>query len=209
MLKTDKIIIVEGRYDKIKLSSIIDAVIIETEGFGIFKDKHKQKMLRRLSETKQIVILTDSDSAGFVIRNFISGFIPKDRIINAYIPDVYGKEKRKPLASKEGKLGVEGISPRVLRDALEKAGVLCETEEKKHDPITKQDLYSDGLSGGHESSKKRAMLLKYLDLPSNMTVNAMLDIMNVFMSYDDYKTALSRCTKEDNNEIILQNRARI
>ena len=205
MLKTDKIIIVEGRYDKIKLSSIIDAVIIETEGFGIFKDRNKQKMLRRLSETKQIVILTDSDSAGFVIRNFISGFIPKDRIINAYIPDVYGKEKRKTLASKEGKLGVEGISAQVLRDSLEKAGVVCGTEEKKHSPITTQDFYSDGLSGGHDSSRKRAMLLKYLDLPSNMTVNAMIDIMNVFMSYDDYKNALSACMQEDNNE----NRARL
>ncbi len=197
MLRSDKIIIVEGRYDKIKLSSVIDAVIIETEGFGIFKDKQKQKMLRRLSETKQIVILTDSDSAGFVIRNFISGFIPKDRIINAYIPDVYGKEKRKLTGSKEGKLGVEGISADILKDALEKAGVLCDYEEEKQRPLTKQDLYSDGLSGGKNSAAKRAMLLKYLDLPEKMTVNAMLDIMNSFMTYDDYKYALSQCIKED------------
>ncbi len=197
MLKTDKIIIVEGRYDKIKLSSVIDAVIIETEGFGIFKDKKKQKMLRRLSETKQIVILTDSDSAGFVIRNFIGGFIPKDRIINAYIPDIYGKEKRKPSHSKEGKIGVEGISADILKDALEKAGVLCEYEEEKHNPVTKQDLYSDGLSGGRNSAAKRALLLKYLDLPEKMTVNAMLDIMNCFMTYDDYKYALSQCGKEE------------
>lgn len=197
MLKTDKIIIVEGRYDKIKLSSVIDAVIIETEGFGIFKDKQKQKMLRKLSETKQIVILTDSDSAGFVIRNFISGFIPKDRIINAYIPDVYGKEKRKLSHSKEGKLGVEGISADLIRGSLEKAGVLCGYEEKKHAPVTKHDLYLDGLSGGKNSAAKRARLLKYLDLPEKMTVNAMLDIMNCFMTYDDYTTALSQCFKEE------------
>ena len=146
MLRTDKIIIVEGRYDKIKLSSIIDAVIIETEGFGIFKDKQKQKMLRKLSDSKQIVILTDSDSAGFVIRNFISGFIPKDRIINAYIPDVYGREKRKQNFSKEGKLGVEGIDADIIRDSLEKAGVTISVETEKRKTITKQDFYSDGLS---------------------------------------------------------------
>lgn len=198
MLKTDKIIIVEGRYDKIKLSSIIDAVIIETEGFGIFKDKQKQKMLRKLSESKQIVILTDSDSAGFVIRNFISGFIPKDRIINAYIPDVYGREKRKQNYSKEGKLGVEGIDADIIRSSLEKAGVTISVETEKSKPVTKQDLYIDGLSGGENSALKRAALLKYLDLPERMTVNAMLEIMNSFMTYDDYKNALSECEKEEN-----------
>ena len=117
MLKTDKIIVVEGRYDKIKLSSLIDAVIIETEGFSIFKDKEKQKLLRKLAENKEIVVLTDSDSAGFVIRNFIGNIVPHNKIINAYIPDVYGKEKRKAVSSKEGKLGVEGVSADIIREA--------------------------------------------------------------------------------------------
>lgn len=191
MLKTDRIIIVEGKYDKIKLSSIIDAVIIETDGFGIFKDKQKQKLLRMLAEKKGLVILTDSDSAGFTIRNFICGFVPKDRIINAYIPDVYGKERRKEAPSKEGKLGVEGICPEIIKAALEQAGVLCdESNHTQKRLVTKTDFYLDGLTGGADSKTKRLSLLKYLSLPEKMTTNALIDIINSFMTYDDYKNAV-------------------
>ncbi len=191
MLKTDRIIIVEGKYDKIKLSSIIDAVIIETDGFGIFKDKQKQKLLRMLADKKGLVILTDSDSAGFTIRNFICGFVPKDKIINAYIPDVFGKEKRKDVPSKEGKLGVEGISPSLIKEALDKAGVLCDEDnltEKR--VVTKTDFYLDGLTGGADSKEKRLALLKELSLPERMTTNALIEIINSFMTYDDYKNAI-------------------
>lgn len=191
MLKTDRIIIVEGKYDKIKLSSIIDAVIIETDGFGIFKDKQKQKLLRMLADKKGLVILTDSDSAGFTIRNFICGFVPKDKIINAYIPDVFGKEKRKDVPSKEGKLGVEGISPSLIKEALDKAGVLCDEDnltEKR--VVTKTDFYLDGLTGGAGSKEKRLALLKELSLPERMTTNALIEIINSFMTYDDYKNVI-------------------
>ncbi|MCQ2471715.1 MAG: DUF4093 domain-containing protein [Clostridia bacterium] len=195
MLKTDKIIVVEGKYDKIKLSSIIDAVIIATDGFSIFKDKEKQKFLRKLSEKKEIVILTDSDSAGFVIRNFLSGILPKSKIINAYIPDIFGKEKRKIEASKEGKLGVEGVPAEIIKDALQKAGVLISEENENKKLVTKQDFYSDGLTGGADSKEKRLRLLKHLDLPQKMTTNSMIEIINTFMSYDDYKKAVEEIEK--------------
>ena len=191
MLKTDRIIIVEGKYDKIKLSSIIDAVIIETDGFGIFKDKQKQKLLRMLADKKGLVILTDSDSAGFTIRNFICGFVPKEKIINAYIPDVFGKERRKDTPSKEGKLGVEGVSSSLIKEALEKAGVLCSEDnlsEKR--VVTKTDFYLDGLTGGNDSKEKRLALLNYLSLPERITTNALIEIINSFMTYEDYKNAV-------------------
>lgn len=188
MIKVNRIIIVEGKYDKIKLSSMIDGIIIETEGFGIFKDKDKQKLIRKLAESKGIVILTDSDSAGFVIRNFITSIVPKEYITNVYIPDIYGKEKRKESASKEGKLGVEGVSVEILKDAFNKAGIGTSqsksTEKKK---ITLNDFFDDGLTGGAESKKKRTALLKSLDLPERMSTKAMLDILNTFITYDEYK----------------------
>ena len=191
MLKTDRIIIVEGKYDKIKLSSIIDAVIIETDGFGIFKDKQKQKLLRMLADKKGLVILTDSDSAGFTIRNFICGFVPKEKIINAYIPDVFGKERRKEAPSKEGKLGVEGVSSSLIKEALEKAGVLCSEDNLTEKRIvTKTDFYLDGLTGGNDSKEKRLALLNYLSLPEKMTTNALIEIINSFMTYEDYKNAV-------------------
>lgn len=188
MIKVDKIIIVEGKYDKIKLSSMIDGIIIETEGFGIFKDKDKQRLIRKLAETKGIVILTDSDSAGFVIRNFITSIVPKEYITNVYIPDIYGKEKRKESASKEGKLGVEGVSIEILKDAFNKAGIgVSQSEAKERKKITLNDFFDDGLTGGAESKKKRTVLLKKLDLPERMSTKAMLDILNAFITYDEYK----------------------
>lgn len=199
MIKVDKIIVVEGKYDKIKLSSVIEGVIIETEGFGIFKDKEKQKLLRKLAELKGLVIMTDSDSAGFVIRSFISSIIPNEYITNAYIPDISGKEKRKDAPSKEGKLGVEGVDTQVIINALSQAGVFCSvTEEKNTRVVTKGDLFDDGLSGTNESKLKRLKLLKYLDLPERLSSNAMLKIINSFMTYEDYKDAVNK-----SSEVVL------
>jgi ribonuclease M5 len=188
MIKIDKVIIVEGRYDKIKLSSMIDGIIIETEGFGIFKDKDKQKLIRKLAETKGIAILTDSDSAGFVIRNFITSIVPKEYITNVYIPDIYGKEKRKDSPSKEGKLGVEGISSEILKEAFKKAGIgVSQSETNERKKITLNDFFDDGLTGDTQSKRKRTDLLKKLDLPERMSTKAMLDILNTFITYDEYK----------------------
>lgn len=188
MIKIDKVIIVEGRYDKIKLSSMIDGIIIETEGFGIFKDKDKQKLIRKLAETKGIAILTDSDSAGFIIRNFITSIVPKEYITNVYIPDIYGKEKRKDSPSKEGKLGVEGISAEILKEAFKKAGIgVSQSETNERKKITLNDFFDDGLTGDTQSKRKRTDLLKKLDLPERMSTKAMLDILNTFITYDEYK----------------------
>lgn len=188
MIKVDQVVIVEGRYDKIKLSSIIDGIIIETEGFGIFKDKDKQRLIRKLAEKKGIVILTDSDSAGFVIRNFITSIVPKDHITNVYIPDIYGKEKRKSEASKEGKLGVEGVSADVIANAFEKAGIgVSESVKSERREITLNDFYDDGLTGSADSKAKRQRILIKLDLPEKMSTKAMLDILNLFLTYEDYK----------------------
>lgn len=188
MIKIDKVIIVEGRYDKIKLSSMIDGIIIETEGFGIFKDKDKQKLIRKLAETKGIAILTDSDSAGFVIRNFIASIVSKEYITNVYIPDIYGKEKRKDSPSKEGKLGVEGVSAEILKEAFKKAGIsVSQSETNERKKITLNDFFDDGLTGDTQSKRKRTDLLKKLDLPERMSTKAMLDILNTFITYDEYK----------------------
>lgn len=191
MIKVEQVIIVEGRYDKIKLSSIIDGIIIETEGFGIFKNKEKQKLIRRLAEKKGIVILTDSDSAGFVIRNFITSIVPKEYITNVYIPDIFGKEKRKAEASKEGKLGVEGVSVDVLISAFQKAGIgVSDSEKSEKREITLNDFYDDGLTGASDSKAKRVALLKALELPERMSTKAMLEILNTFLTYEEYKKLL-------------------
>lgn len=191
MIKIDRAVIVEGRYDKIKLSSILDTVIIETEGFGIFNNKEKQKLIRKLADTKGILILTDSDSAGFKIRSFIKGIVPAEQIKHAYIPDIFGKEKRKTEPSKEGKLGVEGVKKELIIESLQKAGVFCEettTQEKRE--ITKLDLYEDGLSGRENSDELRKKLLLHLDLPERLTSNALVQILNTFLTYDEYKKAI-------------------
>ena len=191
MIKIDRVVIVEGRYDKIKLNSILDAVIIETEGFGIFNNKEKQKLIRKLARTKGLLILTDSDSAGFKIRSFIKGIVPEEQIKHAYIPDIAGKEKRKTEPSKEGKLGVEGVDVRIIVDALERAGVLCEeVPVTKKREITKLDLYEDGFSGRQNSDALRKKLLKHLDLPERLTSNALVQILNTFLTYEEYKKAV-------------------
>ena len=187
MIKLTMPVIVEGKYDIIKLSNIIDGLIIKTDGFGIFKDKEKQKLLRRLAGEKGIIVLTDSDSAGFMIRNFISSVVPKDKIINVYIPDVFGKEKRKAEAGKEGKLGVEGMKEEILLEAFRKAGVFCEQNEStQRRLITNLDLYEWGLSGKSDSKKKRQALLKSLALPERMSTSSLVKILNTFVTYEEF-----------------------
>ena len=187
MIKLDRPVIVEGKYDIIKLSGIIDSLIIKTDGFGIFKDKEKQALLRRLAKEKGIIVLTDSDSAGFLIRNFINSTIPKDKITHVYIPDVFGKEKRKNEASKEGKLGVEGISEQILLDAFAKAGVLAtESEKEERRLITDIDLYEYGLTGRENSSEKRKLLLKKLALPERLSTSSLVKMLNTFVTYEEF-----------------------
>ena len=195
MIQIKQAVIVEGKYDKIKVSNILDTLLLETDGFGIFKDKNKQKLIRRLAETRGILILTDSDSAGFTIRSFLNGIAPKEQRINVYIPDIFGKEKRKSEPSKEGKLGVEGVKSDVIIDALKKAGVKFDVDAespKKTQPVTKTDLFLDGLSGGKDSAEKRARLLKQLDLPEHLSSNSMLKLINSFMDFDDYKREIQK-----------------
>lgn len=196
MIKLTQAVIVEGKYDKIRLESLLDATIIPTDGFAIFKDKEKQKLIRRLAEKNGILILTDSDSAGFKIRSFLGGSIPKERVTHAYIPDVLGKERRKTEPSKEGKLGVEGMRTQALIDALEKAGVLCEQTQEKARAVEVIDLYEDGLSGRENSQEKKATLLKYLDLPQRLSTSAFLQLINTFMTYEEYKQAVKACFEE-------------
>lgn len=181
MIKIREAIVVEGRYDKNTLSQIVDAPILETSGFGIMKDREQLELLRRVAATRGLIVFTDSDGAGFVIRNFLKGAIPAENMKHAYIPDVYGKERRKSAPGKEGKLGVEGMSSEVIIHALRQAGATIEGETTTHTigNITKQDLMDLGLSGGKDSSQKRKILLKKLQLPENMSSNAMLQALNL------------------------------
>ena len=192
-LKLDRPLIVEGRYDKSKLASFLDGVIITTGGFDIFRDHKRLEMIRTLAKEKGIIILTDSDVAGFRIRSYLKGAIPQERIINAYIPDVYGKEKRKAVPSKEGKLGVEGIDAGVLIDVLRRAGVLFEDEEQtaqEGERLTKLDLYELGLSGGMDSAAKRRKLLHRLGLPENMAQNSMVGVLGAQYTAGELKEIL-------------------
>lgn len=198
MIKIKEAIIVEGKYDKIKLSSIIDGLIIETNGFRIFKDKNKVEFLRKLADTRGILVFTDSDSAGFLIRNHISSIIPKDKIKHAYIPDIYGKEKRKNKYSKEGKLGVEGVPQEVIINSLKNANVLYSLSEpacKEKREITKLDLYNWGLSGKDNSLKLRRKFLKQLNLPEHLSVNSLLKVLNSIMTYDELKLEIDKLSK--------------
>lgn len=182
LIKLKQAVVVEGKYDKIKLSSIIDAVIIETNGYGIFKDREKLELIRYYSKKTGIVIMTDSDSAGFKIRNFIRGAVKDGNIINVYIPDIFGKEKRKEKPSCEGKIGVEGMNRKIILDSLEKAGIMnCEEIAENHDRITKTDLFELGLSGCDNSSEMRKILLKRLELPQLLSASSMLDVLNTMM----------------------------
>ena len=186
MVKIKEAIVVEGRYDKNTLSQIVDAPILETSGFGIFKDKAQMRLLRRIAEVRGLIVFTDADGAGFVIRNHIKSAIPGKYLKHAYTPDVFGKERRKAAPGKEGKLGVEGMPREVILEALRKAGATIEGEGglSSH-RITKQDLMELGLSGGADASMKRLALLKKLNLPEHMSPNAMLQALNLLYSLDE------------------------
>lgn len=187
MHKIREVILVEGRYDKNTLSQLVDAVILETSGFGVFNDKEKQKLLRTLAEARGLIVLTDSDGAGFVIRNFVKGCVDPALVKHAYIPDIFGKERRKATPSKEGKLGVEGMRPEVLLDALRRAGATIDGESAAPEKtITKADLYARGLSGRDDSAKKRKALMKKLDLPEHLSATALLDVLNALMSREEF-----------------------
>ena len=187
MRKIREVVVVEGRYDKNTLSQVVDAVILETSGFGIFNDREKRKLLQTLAEKRGLIVLTDSDGAGFLIRNHIKGFVDPSLVKHAYIPDIPGKERRKARASREGKLGVEGMRPQVLLDALTRAGATFEDEsnvQTSSPRITKADLYALGLSGGAESARKRVELQRELELPERLSADALLDVLNALMDRD-------------------------
>lgn len=184
MLNIREAIIVEGKYDKIKLSSVVNTVIISTDGFGVFANKAKQELIKRLAKEKGIIILTDSDRAGFIIRNFICGIVDNKYIKHAYIPQINGVERRKSEGSKDGFLGVEGIDNKTIENAIRFSAKTKAENDKKL--ITKKDLYLLGLSGRADSAKKRDELLKFLDLPLGITANPLIDILNSLYSYDEF-----------------------
>ena len=189
MLKIREAIVVEGRYDKNTLSQVVDTVILETAGFGIFRDEETLALLRRIGAKRGLILLTDSDGAGFVIRNYLRGAIDPAQVKHAYIPDVAGKERRKRTASKEGKLGVEGMRPEVLLEALRRAGATIEGEEAPPPGarITKADLYAAGLTGGADSRAARQRLLEQLDLPEHLSTNALLEVLNALMTREAFR----------------------
>ena len=179
MIRIKEAIVVEGRYDKNALSQVVDAVILETSGFGVFKDAERLALLRRLAEQRGLIVLTDSDGAGFVIRNYLKGAIPPGQVKHAYIPDIYGKERRKRTPGREGKLGVEGMKPEVLLQALLRAGATVEGEEPAapRGQLTPADLFTLGLTGPN-SAERRAALLRRLALPEHMSAKALLTVLN-------------------------------
>lgn len=184
-LKISQAVVVEGKYDKIKLSSFIDGTIIATNGFGIYKDKETAELIRCYAKKQGIIILTDSDTAGFRIRGHIKSIVPDGKIINLYAPEIFGKEKRKAQPSKEGKLGVEGIDVSRLRELFEKAGV-CDDFAENKDSITKMDLYDLGLTGHSNSSALRDEVIEKLDLPKLLTAKALLEMLNTMFSKDEF-----------------------
>lgn len=199
MVKIREAIVVEGRYDKNTLCQIVDAPVLETAGFGIFKDKKQMALLRQVAQSRGLIVFTDSDGAGFVIRNHIKSAIPAKFLKHAYIPDIPGKEKRKAAPGKEGKLGVEGMTPEIILEALRRAGATIEGENGAAAPhqITKQDLMTLGLSGGPDASAKRLRLLKRLDLPEHMSPNAMLQALNLLYSLEELTQIMQTMEREN------------
>lgn len=196
MIKVKQAVIVEGKYDKIKLSSIIDGLIITTDGFSVFKNKDKIELIKKLAEKDGVIILTDSDSAGFKIRSYIKSCTQNGRVINIYIPDIFGKEKRKTVLSKEGKLGVEGIPSDIIIEAFKKAGVSADDiSSGSKEEITRIMLFEDGFIGTEGSENKRKKLLKYLSLPQMLSTNGLLEILNTMFTIDEYRKAVTEISK--------------
>lgn len=185
MIKLDRPVIVEGKYDKITLQNVVDALIITTDGFGIFKNKEKCDLIRQLAKKNGVIIMTDSDSAGAVIRSYIKKIVSDCEIINVYVPELNGKEKRKDKPSKSGLLGVEGMTPEIIENALKKSGVFSvKTEERRK--ITKADMFAFGLSGREDSKERRKNFLKYLGLPQTLSSSAMLDVLNNMLTFEEF-----------------------
>jgi ribonuclease M5 len=198
MLKIKEAIVVEGRYDKNTLSQLVDTLILTTDGFQVFQRKDKAALLRRVAAKRGLIVLTDSDGAGFVIRNHLKGIIPQNQLKQCYIPDVYGKEKRKKTPGKEGKLGVEGMPPAVLEEALRQCGatILGEAaKERNREEITRLDLFQAGLSGGENSAAKRKALLKRLDLPEHLSANALVQVLNTIITKEEFQAVLQELDK--------------
>lgn len=204
MKRVKEVIVVEGRYDKNTVSQVVDATVVTLGGFAVFHDKEKLAFLRRLAEKRGLILLTDSDGAGFVLRNYLKGALPKDKVKQAYIPDVKGKERRKRRGGKEGKLGVEGMPPAVLLEALRRCGATFEdgsAPPDRRDAITKADLFALGLSGGEGSAEKRRRLLKRLDLPEHLTANAMVEALNLLFDREELAALLAEEAPELSEDI--------
>lgn len=200
LIKLTQPIIVEGKYDKITLENVVDTLIITTNGFSIFKDKEKCELIRTLAKKDGVIVMTDSDSAGNLIRSHIKNITDGGRIINVYLPLLKGKEKRKSAPSKEGFLGVEGMAKEEIENALKRSGVLCRQIPQNAPKITKTDMYILGLSGGENSQANRKQVLEYLNLPINLSPNAMLDIVNTLFTKDEFIKAVSECrNQQDKN----------
>lgn len=196
MVKIKQAIVVEGKYDQNTLSQLVDATIFQTRGFGVMHDKALLELLRKAARTTGLIIFTDSDGAGFVIRNFLKGALPKEGVLHAYIPDIPGKEKRKRAPGKEGLLGVEGMTKEILLSALENAGADLggEAEKRPGDTITKFDLYTAGLSGKPDSASKRAAFLEKLRFPAHMSANALLDALNLLYTREEFLALFEETT---------------
>lgn len=195
-IRLEQAVIVEGKYDKIKLESVLDALILTTDGFRIYRDKQRRALFRSLAETRGLVVLTDSDAAGFRLRAYVADIAPKGTVAHVYIPDVFGKERRKTAPSAEGKLGVEGIDAATLREAFRRAGVL---EGGKRPPagVTRQDLYEDGFMGGRHSSDKRYALYDRLGLPKRISTTAALDLLNHMLTREQYDALVADLTTKE------------
>lgn len=196
MVKIRQAIVVEGKYDQNTLSQLVDTTIFQTRGFGVMHDKALLELLRKAAKTTGLIIFTDSDGAGFVIRNFLKGALPKEGVLHAYIPDILGKEKRKRAPGKEGLLGVEGMTKEILLEALENAGADLggEAAKKPGDTITKFDLYTAGLSGKPDSASKRAAFLEKLRFPAHMSANALLDALNLLYTREEFLALFEETT---------------
>lgn len=204
MLKVKEAIVVEGRYDKNTLSQLVDTLILTTEGFQIFQKEDKRALLRAVAQRRGLIVLTDSDAAGFLIRNHLRGILPQEQVKHCYIPDVYGKERRKRHPGKEGKLGVEGMSPAVLEEALRRCGatILGETEQMQRSggEITKLDLYRAGLSGGEGSAQRRKAFLRAQNLPEHLSANALVQVLNTLMTREEFEQAVLLSAEPDGGE---------
>ena len=198
MVKIREAIVVEGKYDKNTLLQIVDATVLETSGFGVFRDKEQLDLLRRVAEKRGLIVFTDADGAGLVIRNFIKSAIPAKFLKHAYTPDIFGKERRKATSGKEGKLGVEGMRPEIILEALRRAGATFDDAPNSVDgQISKQDLMELGLSGGMNAAANRALLLKKLGFPGNMSANSMLQALNLLYTFQELQQIMNTLEKDN------------